>query len=212
MGFFTQWLEKIVPPSSGKFFQQLRELSVQVHEGAGMLRAAAAGKTLGTPGFTAEIHSHENRADALTEKFLLSVRHTMIHPVDPDDLRDIANSLDTVMDTMDHYSWRMEAYRLTPTGPMMDMIDMIDAMTGELVTIFDLLIAKRLAEVDETYRRLSDLEKRADGIFHNAVRALHARGEKTYTVDDEVLAILEECADRCKEVGQFVVVMLERNR
>lgn len=212
MNVFSRWFEKISPPSAGKFFAQLKEMSVEVHEGARMLKAAVDERTLGAAPFTAKIHAHENSVDTLTEKFLLSVRHTMIHPVDPDDLRDIANSMDSVMDTMDHYSWRMEAYRLTPTAGMKDMIDEIHVMTGELRAMFELLSAADVKGVDAKYLRLSDLEKKSDLIFHGAVRALHASGERCYTTEDEVLAILEECTDRCKEVGQFVVVMLERNR
>ncbi len=212
MNFFSRWLETISPPSAGQFFAQLKDMSVQVHEGARMLKAAVDDRTLGAAPFTEKIHAHENSVDALTGKFLLSVRHTMIHPVDPDDLRDIANSMDSVMDTMDHYSWRMEAYRLAPTPGMKEMIDMIHEMTGEMRGMFDLLNAADVKGVDAKYQRLSDLEKKSDVIFHGAVRALHVAGERSYTVEDEVLAILEECTDRCKEVGQFVVVMLERNR
>ncbi len=212
MNIFNRFLEKIVPPASEKFFLKLRELCALVHEGAQILKLAAGDGTLGSGDFTASIHAHEKKTDALTDGFHLLVRHTMIHPVDPDDLRDIANSLDTVMDTLDHYAWRMEAYHLKPSDSMIAMIGLIGEMTSEMNRLFDFLISNDLSGVDAAFRNISDLEKRADGIFHDTVKSLHAGGERCYTVEDEVLSILEACTDCCKDVGMFVVVMLERNR
>lgn len=212
MNLFSRLMEKLAPPASRKFFLQLKDLAEEVRRGSQTLKTAVNEGRLGNPGFTAELHAIENKADTLTDRILLSIRQTMIHPVDPDDLRDIADGLDSVMDTMDHFAWRMEAYQLSARGAMEQMVGNIHEMAGEMCGMFDALVAADLPGVDARYRRLSDLEKQADGIFHNAVKKLHADGSKTYTVEDEVLSILEECSDLCKEVGRFVVVMLERNR
>ncbi|MBI4178402.1 DUF47 family protein [bacterium] len=212
MSMFQRFLEKIVPPASKKFFDLLRDQSVQVHAGARMLLESVTGGTLGSPEFTLRIHALENQVDALTDRNLMSIRQTMIHPVDPDDLRYLANTLDSVMDTMDHYAWRMEAYRLKPSKSMEDMIRLIHDATLEVQTLFELLAAGRLAEIDGSVGRLSELEKRADGIFHGSIKLLHSAGERTYSVEDEVLSILELCADQCEEAGEGVAVMLERNR
>lgn len=212
MSLFRSLVEKIAPPASTKFFAQLKELSIEIHGGSQLLADAVKTKTLGTPEFTRSLHALENKADAIADRFLLSIRHTMIHPVDPDDLRDIANGLDNIMDTMDHVAWRVEAYRLPPSDFVKEMVDVICQMTQELTVIFDLLISSRPAEIDAKFQSLSELEKQGDSIFHSSVKQLHSRGERGYTVEDEILSILEDCSDQCKRVGQLVVVMLERNR
>lgn len=211
---FSRLIDKISPPSSGEFFLQLKALCVEVQAGARMLQAAQRDGTLGTPIFAAQIHSAENRADTITERILLAIRHTMIHPVDPDDLRMIADSLDSVFDTMDHFSWKMDAYRLKPSNAMAAMIGHIVEMTDVMAEMFNILCGRNVAvdALDEKYRRLSDLERICDRIYHESVREIHTGGERAFTVDEEVLATLEDCSDKCKIVGQEIVVMLERNR
>ncbi len=208
---FKQWFEKMAPPSSEKFFLLLKKQSDQMFAVAEMLKESVTQKTLGTTEFTTRIHASENVMDALTDAILMSVRHTMIHPVDPDDLRRIADRMDSVVDTMDHFAWRMESYKLAATPSMEQMIGVIHEMAREMPVIFDKLLDGDHAEVQRRYDVLAALEKRADGIFHAAVRQLHAAGERCYTVEDEVIAILEMCADQCEDAGMAVVVMLERN-
>lgn len=212
MNFFKRWIEKMTPPSSAKFFGQLKIQSEAVRGVAEMLSEAVRTRMVGTPEFSARIHAAENQVDKLTDAIRLSVRRTMIHPVDPDDLRDITNGLDSVVDTMDHFAWRIAAYRLTLSPPMEEMVRVIDEMTRELAVIFGLLAGGDTDGIPPRFDRLSALEKDADGIFHGAVKQLHAGGERYFTVEDEVMSILEMCTDQCEDVGEAVVVMLERNR
>ncbi|OGH63307.1 MAG: hypothetical protein A3G34_15775 [Candidatus Lindowbacteria bacterium RIFCSPLOWO2_12_FULL_62_27] len=212
MSWFRKVIDAVAPPASGKFFQSLKEISRMAQEAAKMLEGAARDGRLGTAGFAAEIHALENRADAATERFLLSVRHTMIHPIDPDDLREIADRLDSCIDTMDHYSWRMEAFRLKPTAVMIGFIALIRQMADTMTEMFDLLLHADLTGLDAGYRRLNELERQADGLFHSAVHEMHASGGLCYTVEDEVISTLEKCSDRCRDVGHLLVVMTERNR
>lgn len=210
--FFSRWLEKLTPPASKKFFLLLKEQAAGLAEAAKILQSSVDQRTLGTREFTARIHAHENKVDLLTDRFRLAVRQTLIHPVDPDDLLHISNVLDSAVDTMDHVAWRMEAYRLSVTPRMAGLIRVIVQMCGELNALFDHLVRNDSAGVDEKYRRLYDLEKESDRLFHEGVRDIHASGELAFTVEDEILQILETCADQCDEAGQTVVVMLERNR
>lgn len=211
MSLFRDWLEKMAPPTSEKFFSMLKEQAEAAREMARLLKEGSVSGALGTPEFTAKAHMQERKVDELMDRIMHSVRHTMIHPVDPDDLREMAYSLDSTVDTIDHFVWRMEAYGLKASESMKEMIAVLDEMISGLPPIFDLLLARRFDEAHDGYQKLSDLEEGMDRMFHNAVRRIHTAGEKCYTVEDEVLAILERCADQCTHVGRAVVVMLERN-
>lgn len=211
MSFFRDWLEKMTPPTSRKFFLMLKDQAAAAHEVARVLKGGVESGRLGTPEFTAEVHMHERKVDQMMDRLMHAVRQTMIHPVDPDDLRNMAYTLDSTVDTMDHFVWRMEAYRLKASPTAERMIGALVEMTGELDALFDALIGGHHDEVHAKYKRLAALEHGVDQMYHTAIAKLHENGEKALTVEHEVVHILERCADQCRHVARAVVVMLERN-
>lgn len=211
MSLFRNWLEKMTPPTSKKFFLMLKDQAAAAHEVARVLKEGVTSGQLGTPEFTAQIHMHERKVDQMMDKLMHTVRQTMIHPVDPDDLRNMAYTLDSTVDTIDHFVWRMEAYRLKASPAIEQMIEALHEMTGELDALFDALIAGNHDEVLTKYKRLAALEHGVDQMYHAAITRLHANGERALTVEHEVVHILERCADQCRHVARAVVVMLERN-
>jgi hypothetical protein len=118
-----------------------------------------------------EIRTLEAKGDEIIHDTFTRLNQTFITPLDPEDIHELASSLDDVLDGIEDAAHRIFAYRLDPLPPaMVQLCALIYDCAETLQKCFQALNDKR--QVTEYCIEINRLEDVADGVVRRAIAEL----------------------------------------
>src|SRR5262245_23540513 len=184
-------------PKEEKFFTLLAELAAKVQEGGDIFV-----KTFQDYGNRArhaeQIKSVELACDELAAMITQKLNSSFITPIDREDIFLLVQELDDVIDMINSVARSLDIYDVpSPKPDVAEIAGLIGSATTELAKAFSQL--EKHFNLSESLQAVNDLEKRADGLYNDAIRRLF-KEEKDPIALIKWMSIYEElenCADRC---------------
>lgn len=199
-------------PREEKYFRMLSELASQVRTG-GELFVRIFDDYRNHGQLAEKIKEIEVSCDDLGAKITQKLNSTFITPIDREDIYLLVTELDDVIDMITGLARRFEIYDVSgPRSDAAEIARLLGRATEEVEGAFSMLA--RHEGIGEHTRTISDLEKRADALYTDAIRRLF-REEKDPLEVIKWMSIYEElenCIDRCKDVAKALEAVVVKNK
>ena len=199
-------------PRDEKYFAMLIQLAARVRQG-GELFVKLFDDYEHHPKYAEQIKEIEVSCDELSAKIIQKLNSTFITPIDREDIYLLVTELDDVIDMINDLARRLEIYgvsRPRPDAP--EIASLLGKATEEIETAFGML--ERHEALGEHTGIISQLEKRADALYSDAIRRLF-REEKDPIEVIKWMSIYEELEnsiDRCKDVAEALEAVVVKNK
>ena len=199
-------------PREEKYFGLLNQLAAQVKQG-GELFVKIFQDYKNSAQYAEQIKGIELACDDMGAKITQKLNSSFITPIDREDIYLLVTELDDVIDMINGLARRLEIYGVTePRDDAKEVARLLGSATGEIADAFALLEDQQ--GIGEHTRTISQLEKRADALYRDALRRLF-REEKDPIEVIKWMSIYEElenCIDRCKDVGEALEAVVVKNK
>ena len=199
-------------PREEKYFAMLSQLAAQVRQG-GELFVKIFADYQNHAAYAEQIKGIEVSCDALGAKIIQKLNSTFITPIDREDIYLLVNELDDVIDMINDLARRLEIYDVrVPRPDAAEIASLLGKSTAGIEEAFAIL--ERHDDLGEQIGLISQLEKRADSLYSDAVRRLF-REEKDPIEIIKWMSIYEELEnsiDRCKDVSEALEAVVVKNK
>lgn len=199
-------------PREDKYFNMLNQLAGQVRQG-GELFVKIFQDYQNHARYGEQIKGIEVSCDELAARITQKLNSTFITPIDREDIYLLVTELDDVIDMINDLARRLDIYSVTvPRPDAAEIASLLSKATGEIENAFALF--ERHEGLGEHTRNISELEKRADSLYSDAVRRLF-REEKDPLEVIKWMSIYEELEnsiDRCKDVAEALEAVIVKNK
>jgi predicted phosphate transport protein (TIGR00153 family) len=190
-------------PREDRFYDFLEGQANAAHEGAKALARFKDGKPVAEVRDAVEKLEHEG--DRLSHAMEDALAKTFVTPIDREDLHSLSSQLDDILDLANGAIRAASLFGVErPSPAMAKLMEVLVACTSTVKDAVPLLRKHRYAEIGQARRLIEKLEKDADAIYRDAVRALFqddAVGPKELLREKQVLEDLENAIDHCERVG-----------
>jgi predicted phosphate transport protein (TIGR00153 family) len=199
-------------PRDERYFAMLQQLAAQVRRG-GELFVKLFADYEHHPQYAEQIKQIELSCDDLSGKIIQKLNSTFITPIDREDIYLLVTELDDVIDMINDLARRLEIYDVSKPRPdSAEIASLLGKATEEIETAFGML--ERHEALGEHTGIISQLEKRADALYSDAIRRLF-REEKDPIEVIKWMSIYEELEnsiDRCKDVAEALEAVVVKNK
>ena len=199
-------------PREDKYFNMLNQLAGQVRQG-GELFVKIFQDYQNHARYGEQIKGIEVSCDELAARITQKLNSTFITPIDREDIYLLVTELDDVIDMINDLARRLDIYSvIVPRPDAAEIASLLSKATGEIENAFALF--ERHEGLGEHTRNISELEKRADSLYSDAVRRLF-REEKDPLEVIKWMSIYEELEnsiDRCKDVAEALEAVIVKNK
>jgi predicted phosphate transport protein (TIGR00153 family) len=198
-------------PREEKFFTLFRQLAGKVDEGARLLRAMMTDFSDLEVKVKA-VRTVEHDADILTHEVMDKLNKSFITPIEREDIRALAQYLDTVLDDIEGIANRLSAYGVrAPTPEALEMANLICQATEQIQKAVDSL--ENLKQVHIFVVEINRLENMADNISRDVIARLFKDEPDVRDLIrwKDIYEKLERCADRCEDVANVIEDIVVKN-
>jgi len=199
-------------PREDKYFNMLNQLAGQVRQG-GELFVKIFQDYQNHARYGEQIKGIEVSCDELAARITQKLNSTFITPIDREDIYLLVTELDDVIDMINDLARRLDIYSvIVPRPDAAEIASLLSEATAEIENAFALF--ERHEGLGEHTRNISELEKRADSLYSDAVRRLF-REEKDPLEVIKWMSIYEELEnsiDRCKDVAEALEAVIVKNK
>jgi uncharacterized protein len=199
-------------PREEKYFAMLNQLAAQVRQG-GELFVKLFGDYERHVHYAEKIKGIEVSCDELAAKIIQKLNSTFITPIDREDIYLLVNELDDVIDMINDLARRLEIYGvLSPRPDGVEIASLLGKATEEIEAAFGML--DRHEGLGEHTGTISQLEKRADALYSDAIRRLFQEEKDPIEVIKwmSIYEELENSIDRCKDVAEALEAVVVKNK
>jgi predicted phosphate transport protein (TIGR00153 family) len=191
-------------PREEKFYDDFVAVSGELRHGARLLEEMLAPEH---PLWDKadEIKEVEHKCDFLTHGIIQRLNRTFVTPIDREDIHELASSVDSIMDAIDHCAAHVRLYRIEKVRP--GARDLARIITAGVEQVHQALQAlERRKGVAECVTEVNRLENEADRAHQRAVGELFEHESDPITVLKwkEILDFLEGATDRCRDVANVL--------
>lgn len=199
-------------PKEEKYFALLSELAKKVHEG-GELFVQLFRDYGNRASYAEKIKAVEVACDDIAAQITQKLNTSFITPIDREDIFLLVKEVDDIIDMINDLARRLDIYNVpTARAGVAEIAEVIGKATHELAQAFAIL--EKNFGLSESIKRVNELEKQADNLYHDGIRALFQE-EKDPIALIKWMAIyeaLENCADRCKDVAEALEGVVVKNK
>lgn len=198
-------------PREEKFFSLFKDMAVKVVQGAHLLRDLMTDYT-DVDAKTRAIRTVEHEADLITHDILDRLNKSFITPIEREDIRALAQYLDTVLDDIEGVANRLLAYGIErPTPAAVEMTSLICQAAEQIQKAIDGL--RNLKSIQIFVVEISRLENMADNISREMIGKLFREEQDIRELIrwKEIYEKLERCADRCEDVANVIEDIVVKN-
>ena len=199
-------------PREEKYFAMLNQLAAQVRQGGELFVKLFADYGHHSQ-YAEQIKGIEVTCDDLSAKIIQKLNSTFITPIDREDIYLLVTELDDVIDMINDLARRLEIYGVTTPRPeASEIASLLGKATEEIEVAFGML--EQHEALGEHIGMISQLEKRADTLYQDAIRRLF-REEKDPIEVIKWMSIYEELEnsiDRCKDVAEALEAVIVKNK
>jgi len=212
---FSKLLAKVTPKNEN-YFQEFNGLALCAVNGAKALTKLSLAKTEEDFHANAKLICQiESEADEYTKNILLSLHKTFITPFDRREIRELAMSLDDIIDFIDEIPQRASIYGRHSFTPEMTALGQVALRATEKVQeavqlLSDMKNAERILAICHD---ISLIESEADKIMRNGMQRLFAEESdaRELICYKELYDLFEATVDSCQDVADVIHgVVLER--
>ena len=153
--------------------------------------------------YAEQIKGIELLCDDLAAKITQKLNSSFITPIDREDIYLLVTELDDVIDMTNDLARRLDMYDVaSPRPDAPEIASLLGRATGEIEEAFGLL--ERHEGVGEHIASISQLEKKADALYRDAIRRLFREERDPIEVIKwmSIYEELENSIDRCKDVAE----------
>ena len=199
-------------PKEEKYFALLGDLAAKIHEG-GELFVQLFRDYDNRASYANQIKAIEVACDDIAALITQKLNTSFITPIDREDIYLLVKELDDVIDMINDLASRLDMYDIPAArSGVAEIADLINKATSELAKAFSILTTS--FAVSEQIKKVNELEKQADHLYHDGIRTLF-REEKDPISLIKWMSIYEElenCADRCKDVAESLEGVVVKNK
>lgn len=162
-----------------------------------------------------EMHEIEHGADMARHKMMEKLLKEFITPIDREDIMAMADSIDTVTDSIEDVLMRMYMYNIVEvTDYAQKLSEIIEKSCYLLKRAFDEFPNFRKSKkLHELIVEINGLEEDGDALYTEAIRALYLsnKNNKDIVAWDNTYHYLEKCCDACEEVAEVIERIIMKN-
>jgi predicted phosphate transport protein (TIGR00153 family) len=199
-------------PREEKYFGMLNELACQVKRG-GELFVRIFEDYQNHAQYAEQIKGIEVFCDDLAAKITQKLNSSFITPIDREDIYLLVTELDDVIDMINDLARRLDIYSVTTPRPDgAEIASLLGKATVEIEDAFVMLAREH--GLGEHTSAISQLEKRADTLYSEAIRRLFKEENDPIEVIKwmSIYEELENSIDRCKDVAEALEAVVVKNK
>lgn len=200
-----------IVPRQRKFFDLFEQLAVKVVEGAHLLRGLMSDYTNVEAKILA-IRAVEHDADIITHEVMDTLNKSFITPMEREDIRSLAQYLDTVLDDIEGTANRFLLYHVEkPTPQAFEMTNLICQASEQILKAVKEL--ENLKQIHIFVVEINRLENMADNISREMIGKLFEEEKDIRELIrwKDIYEKLERCADRCEDVANVIEDIVVKN-
>ena len=200
-----------IVPRQRKFFDLFERLASKVVEGALLLRGLMSDYTNVEAKILA-IRAVEHDADIITHEVMDTLNKSFITPIEREDIRALAQYLDTVLDDIEGTANRFLLYAVEkPTPQALEMTNLICQATEQILKAVKEL--ENLKQIHIFVVEINRLENMADNISREMIGKLFQEEKDVRELIrwKDIYEKLERCADRCEDVANTIEDIVVKN-
>jgi uncharacterized protein len=199
-------------PKEEKYFEMLSEMAASVAKGGAVFELMLEDYK-NRAAHSEQIKKIEVDCDNLGERIIRKLNTSFITPIDREDIYLLVTELDDVIDMINSLAREMDMYGVTTLrSDSVEIARLLRGATTELADAFKLLEANE--GLGERGYRIKQIEKRADAMFHGAVKRLFKEERDPIEVIKwkAIYEELENCVDRCNDVAEVLAAVVVKNK
>lgn len=167
------------------------------------------------PGKMKEMHEIEHGGDQARHRMIQKLAKEFITPIDREDIMALADSIDTVTDTIEDVLMRMYMFNIGKvTEHALKMTDVIVKCCNALKTALDEFYNfRKSAKLHDLVVEVNRLEEDGDALYMEATRKLYVECDnyKELAAWDTIYHYLEKCCDSCEDVADAIESVIMKN-
>ena len=208
---FSSLFQALVPKDK-KFLPLFTQSSANVLHTAELFHRALRSDSVTRITLLREVSLMEKQGDEFTHVIIKEASSSFIIPFDREDITALAGALDDVLDYMHGSAKRIELYKIHVIPPA--MILLMDIALDAVKELNNIVLAmgklKYTKEMQQSLARISDLEKRADLIYDDAVAKLFSTESNALEIlkQKEVYSFFATITDRCEDAANVIEIIL----
>jgi predicted phosphate transport protein (TIGR00153 family) len=199
-------------PREEKYFGMLNQLAGQVKLG-GALFVRIFEDYQNHAQYAEQIKGIEVHCDELAAKITQKLNSTFITPIDREDIYLLVTELDDVIDMINDLARRLDIYSvIKPRPDGAEIAGLLAEATVEIERAFAML--EEHHGLGEHTGMISQLEKRADALYSDAIRRLFKEEKDPIEIIKwmSIYEELENSIDRCKDVAEALEAVVVKNK
>ena len=198
-------------PREEKFFTLFARMAEKVVAGAHLFRDFVTNYTdIETKARAIKTVEHE--ADLITHEVMDKLNKSFITPLEREDIRALAQYLDSVLDDIEGAANRFVLYGVKkPTPQAIEMVGLICQAAEQIRNAVESL--ENLREIHVFLVEINRLENMADNISREMIGKLfHDESDLREVIRwKDIYEQLESCADRCEDVADTIEDIVVKN-
>jgi predicted phosphate transport protein (TIGR00153 family) len=162
-----------------------------------------------------EMHAIEHSGDEARHKMIRRLVREFITPIEREDIMAMANSIDTVTDTIEDVLMRMYMYNIkNVTEHALKMTDVIVKCCDSLkIALAEFHNFRKTKNLHGLVVEINRLEEVGDALYTEAMRSLYVNctDNKELAAWDTTYHYLEKCCDACEDVANAIESVIMKN-
>jgi predicted phosphate transport protein (TIGR00153 family) len=197
-----------------EFLKLFGELADKIREGSGAFRDYLG--NCDKPGFVEpDFRDLEQNADSLTHKILEKLYKTYMTPFEPEDIRTLAERMDSILDLTASAQKKLGIFKLK--RPLDDMVRTAAVLDQAILKIAAMVKGladpKQFEAVLQQCAEVRALENQADNLCYELIRDLFSRETDPVELFNrkQILENINEALDRCKDAAGTIEGIILKN-
>jgi len=203
-------------PRSDDYFVLFNELTACTVHGAKLLATMTSEQDrVAFEQIFAEIRKTESKADEVTKTIFMTLHKSFITPFDRSEIKDLAKSLDDMIDCIEDIPQRAKLYGPGNYTPEMAALGQIVLRAAEKVQEAVALLSdmKNAQHILKICQEIGDIESEADRVMRAGMERLFAETTDARKLirDKEFYELFEDAVDRSEDAADVIHgIVLER--
>lgn len=164
--------------------------------------------------FSDTLKEYETKGDNHVHTMIKELNKAFITPIEREDILQLTNSLDDVLDGIEHFSATLEIYSITSSDEHIDKFShYIRECAKEILITIELLAENRLKDIHPHAIKIKEIEHNCDNLHRKSLKNLFGKETDPIKVIQykEIYETLEEIADSCQSVANNLETIIMKN-